>query len=86
MFSMMNIDIYDWQAEAVEGDEYGEFDEVSATAKMTIDTSGIERERVLKVLHSRDFWVAFKRLVTADKFAKRGRIGYPDFSSRDRVH
>ena len=58
-------DIYDWQAEAVEGDEYGEFDEVSATAKMTIDTSGIDRERVLKVLHSRDFWVTFKRLATA---------------------
>ena len=70
--------IYDWQAEAVEGDEYGEFDEVSATAKMTIDTSGIDRERVLKVLHSRDFWVAFKRLA-ADEFAKRGRIGYPAF-------
>jgi hypothetical protein len=70
--------IYDWQAEAVEGDEYGEFDEVSANAKMTIDTSGIDRERVLKVLHSRDFWVAFKRLA-ADEFAKRGRIGYPAF-------
>ena len=32
---------------------------------MTIDTSGIDRERVLKVLHSRDFWVTFKRLATA---------------------
>ena len=68
-------DIYDWQAEAVEGDEYGEFDEVSATAKMTIDTSGIERERVLKVLHSRDFWVTFKRLATADMRV----VSYPDF-------
>jgi len=68
-------DIYDWQAEAVEGDEYGEFNEVSATAKMTIDTSGIERERVLKVLHSRDFWVTFKRLATADIRV----VSYPDF-------
>jgi hypothetical protein len=68
-------DIYDWQAEAAEGYEYGEFDEVSATAKMTIDTSGIERERVLKVLHSRDFWVTFKRLVTADIRV----VSYPDF-------
>ena len=68
-------DTYDWQAEAVEGDEYGEFDEVSATAKMMIDTSGIERERVLKVLHSRDFWVTFKRFATEDIRV----VSYPDF-------
>ena len=68
-------DIYDWQAEAVEGNEYGEFDEVSATAKMTIDTSGIERERVLKVLHSRDFWITLKRLAVSDIRV----VSYPNF-------
>ena len=68
-------DTYDWQAEAVEGDEYGEFDEVSATAKMMIDTSGIERERVLKVLHSRDFWVTLKRFATEDIRV----VSYPDY-------
>ena len=68
-------DTYDWKAEAVEGDEYGEFDEVSATAKMMIDTSGIERERVLKVLHSRDFWVTLKRFATEDIRV----VSYPDY-------
>jgi len=68
-------DTYAWQAEAAEGDEHGEFDEVSATAKMTIDTSGIERERVLKVLHSRDFWITLKRLAVSDIRV----VSYPNF-------